>query len=142
MDNTDTTCDAVHSDSKMNTVCKPNVQGCHENRPSVDDNLNVPLDTTIIVTSDVAGNTSNVQDIGIPRSITDFRHDKRSKHLGHPEETSSANSEDKMSPSPSSVMTVQDQGDSIPVPPPVPKLGVSVLAHKLFIGNLDKRLTE
>ena len=30
----------------------------------------------------------------------------------------------------------------IEVPPPVPKSGSSVLAHKLWIGNLDKRLTE
>ncbi len=30
----------------------------------------------------------------------------------------------------------------IPVPPPNPKGGVSILAHKLWIGNLDKRLTE
>jgi len=30
----------------------------------------------------------------------------------------------------------------IPVPPPVPRSGVPILAHKLWIGNLDKRLTE
>ena len=30
----------------------------------------------------------------------------------------------------------------IPVPPPTPKNGVSILAHKIWIGNLDKRLTE
>ena len=29
----------------------------------------------------------------------------------------------------------------IPVPPEVPKSGVSILSHKLWIGNLDKRLT-
>lgn len=32
--------------------------------------------------------------------------------------------------------------DLIPVPPPTPKSGVSILAHKIWIGNLDKRLTE
>ena len=32
--------------------------------------------------------------------------------------------------------------DLIPVPPPTPKNGVSILAHKIWIGNLDKRLTE
>ena len=34
------------------------------------------------------------------------------------------------------------EGELIPVPPPVPKNGVSILAHKIWIGNLDKRLTE
>lgn len=32
--------------------------------------------------------------------------------------------------------------DVIPIPPPTPRGGVSILAHKLWIGNLDKRLTE
>ena len=32
--------------------------------------------------------------------------------------------------------------EPIPVPPPVPRSGVPILAHKLWIGNLDKRLTE
>lgn len=35
-----------------------------------------------------------------------------------------------------------DKGCLIPVPPEVPKGGVSVLSHKIWIGNLDKRLTE
>lgn len=35
-----------------------------------------------------------------------------------------------------------DQDDLIPIPPPVPKSGISMLTHKLWIGNLDKRLTE
>ena len=34
------------------------------------------------------------------------------------------------------------EDELIPVPPPVPKNGVSILAHKIWIGNLDKRLTE
>lgn len=36
----------------------------------------------------------------------------------------------------------QSEEDLIPVPPPTPKNGVSILAHKIWIGNLDKRLTE
>ena len=32
--------------------------------------------------------------------------------------------------------------DTIPIPPPVPHSGMSILTHKLWIGNLDKRLTE
>ena len=32
--------------------------------------------------------------------------------------------------------------DPISVPPPVPPSGISTLSHKLWIGNLDKRLTE
>lgn len=35
-----------------------------------------------------------------------------------------------------------DQEDLLPIPPPVPKAGISILAHKLWIGNLDNRLTE
>lgn len=35
-----------------------------------------------------------------------------------------------------------DQDELIPIPPPVPKSGMSILTHKLWIGNLDKRLTE
>lgn len=30
----------------------------------------------------------------------------------------------------------------IPVPPPVSKGGITILGHKLWIGNLDRRLTE
>ena len=35
-----------------------------------------------------------------------------------------------------------DQEEPIPIPPPVPKNGMTILSHKLWIGNLDKRLTE
>ena len=35
-----------------------------------------------------------------------------------------------------------EQEELIPIPPPVPKNGISILAHKLWIGNLDKRLNE
>jgi len=35
-----------------------------------------------------------------------------------------------------------EQEEPIEVPPPVPASGTSILAHKLWIGNLDKRLTE
>ena len=35
-----------------------------------------------------------------------------------------------------------NEEELIPVPPPTPKSGVSILAHKIWIGNLDKRLTE
>lgn len=30
----------------------------------------------------------------------------------------------------------------IPIPPQVPVTGISIQAHKLWIGNLDKRLTQ
>ena len=30
----------------------------------------------------------------------------------------------------------------LPVPPPIHPSGISVQSHKLWIGNLDKRLTE
>ena len=30
----------------------------------------------------------------------------------------------------------------VPIPPPVPQSGISILAHKIWIGNLDKRLTQ
>lgn len=30
----------------------------------------------------------------------------------------------------------------IPVPPTVPETGISIQAHKLWVGNLDKRLTQ
>ena len=32
--------------------------------------------------------------------------------------------------------------EPLPVPPPVHPSGISVQSHKLWIGNLDKRLTE
>lgn len=35
-----------------------------------------------------------------------------------------------------------DQDALLPIPPPVPKSGMSILTHKLWIGNLDRRLTE
>ena len=35
-----------------------------------------------------------------------------------------------------------DQEELLPIPPPVPKTGITILAHKLWIGNLDRRLTE
>ena len=38
--------------------------------------------------------------------------------------------------------TASDQEELIPIPPPVPKNGMTILSHKLWIGNLDKRLTE
>ena len=150
MDTTNTTRDAVHNDSKMNDVCKPNVQECPESSPSADDVPNSSVDPTIIVTCVAAtettsGSTSDVQDKELTVSLNDPSQDKHSDYLVRSEETSSTHSDDKMSPSPSAskhIMTDQDQCDSIPVPPPVPKLGVSVLAHKLWIGNLDKRLTE
>lgn len=30
----------------------------------------------------------------------------------------------------------------MPVPPNVPQSGISILAHKIWIGNLDKRLSQ
>ena len=32
--------------------------------------------------------------------------------------------------------------DEVPVPPNVPQSGISILAHKIWIGNLDKRLSQ
>ena len=32
--------------------------------------------------------------------------------------------------------------DDEAVPPPVPQSGISILAHKIWIGNLDKRLSQ
>lgn len=32
--------------------------------------------------------------------------------------------------------------DPVPLPPAVPASGISILAHKIWIGNLDRRLTE
>ena len=32
--------------------------------------------------------------------------------------------------------------EHIPIPPTAPRSGASILGHKLWIGNLDKRLTE
>lgn len=53
------------------------------------------------------------------------------KFVGSPEETAQ---EDETS--------TTAAGGAIPVPPPVPQTGISILTHKLWIGNLDKRLTE
>ena len=44
--------------------------------------------------------------------------------------------------SPEPIGNKQSEEELIPVPPPTPKNGVSILAHKIWIGNLDKRLTE
>lgn len=55
----------------------------------------------------------------------------------------SSGMDDKLlSSSPTSLCAEQNKSDLIPVPPSTPKLGVPLLAHKLWIGNLDKRLTE
>ena len=32
--------------------------------------------------------------------------------------------------------------DSMAIPPSTPQSGISILAHKIWIGNLDKRLTQ
>ena len=47
----------------------------------------------------------------------------------------------EQSPEPTGIKQPAED-ELIPVPPPVPKNGVSILAHKIWIGNLDKRLTE
>ena len=47
----------------------------------------------------------------------------------------------EQSPEPTGIKQSSEE-ELIPVPPSVPKNGVSILAHKLWIGNLDKRLTE
>lgn len=58
-----------------------------------------------------------------------------------PESESGSGSSDEQSPLPTGIKQSSDD-ELIPVPPPVPKNGVSILAHKIWIGNLDKRLTE
>ena len=35
-----------------------------------------------------------------------------------------------------------NDSELIPIPPTAPRSGASILGHKLWIGNLDKRLTE
>lgn len=54
---------------------------------------------------------------------------------------SSPDSSSEESPEPIGIKQ-STEDELIPVPPPVPKNGVSILAHKIWIGNLDKRLTE
>ena len=54
---------------------------------------------------------------------------------------SSPGGSSEASPEPSGIKQSAED-ELIPVPPPVPKNGVSILAHKIWIGNLDKRLTE
>lgn len=136
-----------------------NIQKCHQDRASPDDPLDVPVEHVIITDNNTAtsvslnGNISDIhmQDKEISMSLlsdglkTDSSPEKCSDPLEQSDQPYMRNSEDNKSPSPSistCKMTIQDQSDPIPVPPSVPKLGVSVLAHKLWIGNLDKRLTE
>lgn len=35
-----------------------------------------------------------------------------------------------------------EEPEEIPLPPTIPLSGISIQAHKIWIGNLDKRLTE
>ena len=42
--------------------------------------------------------------------------------------------------SPKSLMS--EEPEEIPLPPTIPLSGISIQAHKIWIGNLDKRLTE
>lgn len=57
--------------------------------------------------------------------------------------TSISNKATKLtSQSPPPPPTVLINEDIIPVPPTVPVAGISIQAHKLWIGNLDKRLTQ
>ena len=37
---------------------------------------------------------------------------------------------------------ISEDPEEIPQPPTMPISGISIQAHKLWIGNLDKRLTE
>ena len=54
----------------------------------------------------------------------------------------SSTEEDEMVERAKSASGSGSEEDPIPLPPQVPKNGISILAHKLWIGNLDKRLTE
>ena len=36
----------------------------------------------------------------------------------------------------------KESGEALTVPPGVPQSGISILAHKIWIGNLDKRLSQ
>ena len=55
------------------------------------------------------------------------------------EKSSSSNEEDVAAPERDKASEKQKL---ISIPPSFPKNGISILAHKLWIGNLDKRLTE
>lgn len=36
----------------------------------------------------------------------------------------------------------QEDDDDIEIPPSQPESGLPILAHKLWVGNIDKRITE
>ncbi len=68
--------------------------------------------------------------------------EKQASNASDREEGSSSPCEEVV-PALDKAKSLPDQVEElIEVPPPVPKSGSSVLAHKLWIGNLDKRLTE
>lgn len=37
---------------------------------------------------------------------------------------------------------VNEEDDDIKIPPAQPESGLPILAHKLWVGNIDKRVTE
>lgn len=62
---------------------------------------------------------------------------------GHQKEerSSSPNEDDVIMTDEKGSASTDEVEDPILIPPSVPKNGISILAHKLWIGNLDKRLT-
>lgn len=58
------------------------------------------------------------------------------------EEGSNSSNEEDVVDTEKGKATTTDQEELIEIPPSVPKNGIAILAHKLWIGNLDKRLTE
>ena len=77
--------------------------------------------------------------------MSDVKTKEDSKSGSGEESTDGASSESSPNRSPSDldpIMKPSSEDNLIPVPPPTPKSGVSILAHKIWIGNLDKRLTE
>ena len=75
--------------------------------------------------------------------MSDVKHDQSSKSESSADSVggASSGSSPEQSPELETIMK-SSEDDLIPVPPPTPKSGVSILAHKIWIGNLDKRLTE
>lgn len=79
---------------------------------------------------------------------TEFRGDTSPQSVQNPPSPGgsagavSSNEEDEVIGKGRSASAQEEEEELIPVPPPAPKNSISILAHKLWIGNLDKRLSE
>ena len=88
--------------------------------------------------SDMEESTSDGKDSTIPQQPSP---EVRSKE--NPTSPASSSEEDEVVDRGGSKSgTPSDQEELLPIPPSIPKAGMSILSHKLWIGNLDKRLTE